>query len=341
MPVTTPYAPNLPRKPRTGRGQDPNDPQGAAMRLFQSGIQMGENGQARPSQDFGGLLAKGSAGINSLTPGVRGGQFSSLGKPMNSMYEQNPGFFSRGPQGLSRSTVSAPMADTSFGSQVAERNQSLMGSGGLPNDTPGAASAAARNLMMTGTGASRPTFPASASTGGGRTRADNIAQAKKDGTFETLRTQFNDNAPDQYMDEKGDILSTTTPSERTARRGQYWADQAAANRLLKQASGDLPTVTTPSIIYDETGQEVPQMGGARNIEGKYGRGFIDPTGLTRRKPGQEGLINGRPASEVMQGLANKPGIAREGDKFQPQTLTAEENKRLEEAAKAASKKARR
>ena len=51
------------------------------------------------------------------------------------------------------------------------------------------------------------------------------------------------------------------------------------------------------------------------------------------KPGtkKEGLINGRPASEVLQGLANKPGIARAGDRFQPQKSTPAESKEMNKA----------
>ena len=57
-----------------------------------------------------------------------------------------------------------------------------------------------------------------------------------------------------------------------------------------------------------------------SIFGKYGSGSS-----TFSAPGKEGLINGKPASEVLQGLANKPGIARAGDRFQPQKSTPAES----------------
>jgi hypothetical protein len=78
-------------------------------------------------------------------------------------------------------------------------------------------------------------------------------------------------------------------------------------RLQREASGELPTVTTAP-------------NGNRTIQGKYGSGSATsvPSGTNR----PEGLVNGRPFSEVMQGLANKQGnlgTSRPTDKFQPQT----------------------
>jgi hypothetical protein len=85
-------------------------------------------------------------------------------------------------------------------------------------------------------------------------------------------------------------------------------EQGAANiRSQRQASGELPTVTTaPS--------------GDRTIQGKYGSGSATSVPSGAKRP--EGLVNGRPFSEVMQGLANKQGnlgTSRPTDKFQPQT----------------------
>ena len=60
--------------------------------------------------------------------------------------------------------------------------------------------------------------------------------------------------------------------------------------------------------------QVEQSGGTKSIQTQYGSG----SSTAAQGPKKEGLIGGRPFSEVMQGLANKPGIARKGDKFQPQ-----------------------
>lgn len=65
------------------------------------------------------------------------------------------------------------------------------------------------------------------------------------------------------------------------------------------------------------------------ISGKYGTG--SSTFSAPGTPRKEGLINGRPASEVLQGLANKPGIARAGDRFQPQKSTPAETKAVNTA----------
>ncbi len=306
--TTTPYfSPNWAKrmmrlnKPKVPKAPDLNDPQQGAMSMFQSGQRVGADGVIQPTQDFGGMLGKASQQVNSLTKGVRGGQFSSLGKPLNSMYEQNPGFFKRAP---SSSFVSggSPDAVSTFGQMLAQRGQPTPNTPTLPNDTPGAASALARKGMMSMGTTSTPTF-------GART------------------------AP---------AVTGTAPATPSASPSSPdWYAQAAGKKLLEQAMGDAPTVSKPSIGYQIPGggtATMDQIGNAKNIEGKYGSGFIDPTGATRRAPGQEGLINGKPFSQVMQGLANKPGIARPGDKFQAQTLTPAENKRLEEAAKKTPKR---
>jgi hypothetical protein len=93
-------------------------------------------------------------------------------------------------------------------------------------------------------------------------------------------------------------------------------DQVDAKRMLGQATGDIPTV---SITPDMSGK----TGGSVAISGKYGSG--SSTFLPPGAPRKEGLINGKPASEVLQGLANKPGIARAGDRFQPQKSTPAES----------------
>jgi hypothetical protein len=84
---------------------------------------------------------------------------------------------------------------------------------------------------------------------------------------------------------------------------------AAGIRLRREVLGQLPTVRATSV----TGAPMPISSGSpmpgesRTIEGKYGKGsatFNAPSG-----PPKEGLIGGRPSSEVFQGLANKSGEA--------------------------------
>lgn len=99
-------------------------------------------------------------------------------------------------------------------------------------------------------------------------------------------------------------------------------EQVDAKRMLGQATGDIPTV---NIQPDMTGK----TGGSATISGKYGTG--SSTFFAPGTPRKEGLINGRPASEVLQGLANKPGIARAGDRFQPQKSTPAETKAMNTA----------
>jgi hypothetical protein len=226
-------------------------PQDAATGLFNIGLQADSSGNLNPTQDFGGMMGAASNQINSMTRGVRPGQFSSLGKPMGTMYAQNPGFFKSGPGGTA-----------AFGDAVSQRNQSMMQGGGIPNPMrPGYA------------GPYRPGFT---------------------GTTEQQKVQ-----------------------NRAALQ-----EQVDAKRMLGQATGDIPTV---NIQPDTTGK----TGGSVTISGKYGTG--SNTFSAPGTPRKEGLINGRPASEVLQGLANKPGIARAGDRFQPQKSTPAETKAMNTA----------
>jgi hypothetical protein len=228
-----------------------SNPQAAAMGLFNIGLQADSSGNLNPTQDFGGMMSAASSQINSLTRGVSPGQFSSLGKPLGTMYAQNPGFFRSGPGGTA-----------AFGDAVSQRNQSMMQGGGIPNPMrPGYA------------GPYRPGFT---------------------GTTEQQKVQ-----------------------NRAALQ-----EQVDAKRMLGQATGDIPTVT---IQPDMTGK----TGGSATISGKYGTG--SSTFSAPGTPRKEGLINGKPASEVLQGLANKPGIARAGDRFQPQKSTPAESKAMNTA----------
>lgn len=256
--------------PKEPRAPNLNDPAQMALGMFNQGMRAGADGTLQPVQDYGGMLQKASQGVNSMTRGVKGGQMSSLGKPMNSMYAQNPGFFNRGAQDAE-----------SFGQMLAQRGQTQ--SQGLSRD-------------------------------------ERIAQAKESGQFDSIRSAFNERAKSfgQMMDEAGKIssvapyrpgLSTPTVQSQDQNRGRL-EEAVSGKKLLAEASG-APRVTTPTIT---TPAGSTPMIGAKNIEGKYGSGFS----TQKRGEKSEGLIGGRPFSEVMQGLANKPGVARKGDKFQPQ-----------------------
>lgn len=123
-------------------------------------------------------------------------------------------------------------------------------------------------------------------------------------------------------------FSGTTEQQKVQNRAAL-QEQVDAKRMLGQATGDMPTMQGIGLKGESISTNAaPKIGEARNISGKYGTGFA-----TFEKPGtkKEGLINGRPASEVLQGLANKPGIARAGDRFQPQKSTPAESKAMNTA----------
>lgn len=226
------------------------------MGLFQIGMRSDAEGNVMPTQDYGGIMRAASSQINPLSRGVRPGQFSSLGVPANTMYEQNPGFFRRGPNAAG------------FGQQIAQRNQAMQ-SGGIPNpQRPGYA------------GPYRPGF------------------------------------------------SGVTEQQKMQNRAAL-QEQVDAKRMLGEATGEAPSMQGIGLRGEPISTAgAPKMGEARNISGKYGTGFA-----TFEKPGtkKEGLIGGRPASEVLQDLANKPGIARAGDRFQPQKANSIQGAELNKA----------
>jgi hypothetical protein len=98
---------------------------------------------------------------------------------------------------------------------------------------------------------------------------------------------------------------TMGPTPETNRAGLE--DRASGLRLLREMS--------------QTPLQVTEAGGGKNLVGKYGTGWSAPTTPGKKS---QGLINGRPVAEVMQGLAEKPGLARPGDKYQPKGMTTEE-----------------
>lgn len=152
-------------------------------------------------------------------------------------------------------------------------------------------------------------------------REQRVAQAQQDGSFGAIRDQYNQTAKNfgKQMDEAGNIQplapyrpglnSPTVQSQATNKAGLE--DRASGLRLLREMS--------------QTPLKVENASGGKNLTGQYGTGRSAPT-----TPGakNQGMINGKPASEALQELANKPGIARKGDKYQPQKWTAEELRKL-------------
>jgi hypothetical protein len=308
MRMNTPKAPKRP---------DVNDPSQAAMEMFNQGMRAGPDGTLQPTQDFGGLLSKSSQGINSLTRGMKGGQMSSLGKPMNSMYDQNPGFFNRG---------GSAGGAAGFGQMLAQRGQTPTptaqpAASPLPNDTPGAASTAARAGMM------KPNAFSSAMKG---VRPVDSALTEKRGFGKPDRFFAGGEGTDSPASKKffveGDPnapKSVALSTQASNRAGLE--DRASGFRLLREMS------QTPLQIDRSAG------GGSDTlIRGKYGKGFAAnlPAGV-KRPAGMEGDVNGVGFAEMMQGLANKQvneGTWREGDRL-PAGMTQEQAKTTNEAAR--------
>lgn len=212
---------------------------------------------------------------------------SGGGRPMNDMYLDDPTFFNRRPGGAE-----------GFGQMLSQRGQ--MGSPEMSRD-------------------------------------QRIAEAKNSGTFDSIRTDFNNRAKGfgQMMNELGQITTDSNKPQSSEwltenRPVQFdssglpklpWAGDTAesgqrtANRhTLEQA------VAGKKLLNETTGASpvISESNGIKRIEGKYGYG------ASTRVPsaGGEGMIGNQKFSEVMQGLANKPGVASEGDRFQPQTFSA-------------------
>jgi hypothetical protein len=265
----------------------------AAYLEDEMGMKYDSQGNIGPTRDYGRDMMLGSQQRNSLSRGTPGGYASGLGKPLNSNLT---------PRG--------------FADNLQQRNQVM-------------------------------------------SREQRIAQAQQDGTFGTIRDKFNtDNAgAGLSMNRFGNIRKMNPMNEAPARSIQLndvsdemgrrseqekliqppsvartiappapnqqemnragLQDRAAGLRLLREMS------QTPLQIDRSAG------GGSDTlIQGKYGKGFAAnlPAG-TKRPPGDEGLIGGRPFSEVMQGLANRQareGTWREGDRL-PNAAAGEES----------------
>lgn len=300
------------------------NPLAMAMGAYNMGLQADASGTLQPTQDFGQMATLQSQQLNSLSPGVDPRQQTSLGKPLGAMYAMNPNTWKNRPGGTA-----------AFGDAVFQRNQYMMQGGGIPNP-----------LQPSYQNVVKAVDQAAAGGGTGTSVSDAVAALGRD-------------------------TSVLTPEQKAERNRSFLQEQVDAKRMLGQATGDIPTVrvhyTDVSSDKNERGRniddvypgediekdvlsvgELPQGGkglylheyykdakpgtklnAGTNISGKYGTGSAEF--FVPGAPRKEGLINGRPASEVLQGLANKPGIARAGDRFQPQKSTPAETKAMNTA----------
>ena len=271
---------------------DMNDPQQFARAMRDMGAKMGPNGEMVPTQNWGGLMGKASQQMNSLSRDARAGEGSGLGGPANTMYDRDPTFFNRG--------GNAGGAE-GFGQMLAQRGQMIKPQ---PNDTPGAASSAARAGMM------KP----------GAFSGMMKGAIRGFGSPQTIQGAAPAQAP-----------ASQAISPQAANRAGL-EDRSAGLKLLREMS------QTPLQINRQAGGGEDTL-----VQGKYGSGFAGkiPAG-TKRPAGYEGDIGTsgsmrgtRPFSEVMQGLANKQvneGTWREGDRL-PEGMTAEQAKKANEEAR--------
>jgi len=346
--------PPLPKRKETfGVSAGPNQFQEAARSLESSGFKV-RNGQLTPTQDYGSMVGLASEQRNSLSRGSRPGSISTLGNPMGSMYAANPGFFKRGPSGgaaispeeaRAQNIARAKEAGTfdiirdqfnaKGGAQMNEFGTIGAPAAPAPAAAPTAESVAAQRASIQGAAAPAmgpplqgsalmgPPLQGSALMGppsGAPAPAVAAAQRNRDALQTMGRRIGAQSGPPAILAGPAPTAAPapapaptatptaapTAPSPMELNR-QALEQGAADIKFQRQASGELPTVTTAS-------------SGGKNIAGKYGTGWSAPATPGAKR--SEGLINGRPFSEVMQGLANKQGnlgTSRPTDKFQPQT----------------------
>lgn len=298
-----------------------NDPRDAATGMYNSGLQLDEQGYPQPTRDFGSLLRLNSSQMNPLSRGVRPGSFSSLGQPMNSMYANNPGFFR---------------------SQIAQRNQSL--TPGAPVMTREQRIAQAQqdgtfgtirdkfNIDNEGAGLSMNKFgnirkmtePQKAAPSATGNRPVDNALIEKRGFDSPVEKE--PAMGSRLSDMMGDMgrrsgsaepaigqrsVTTPAPTGTSAPTPQMSSQQLSNRKALEDRAAGLRLLREMS----QTPLQIDRKAGAGNdtfVQGKHGTGFATTT------PGKksEGLIGGRPFSEVMQGLATKQvreGTWRGGD----------------------------
>ena len=304
-----------------------NDPRDAATGMYNSGLQLDEQGYPQPTRDFGSLLRLNSSQMNPLSKGVKPGSFSSLGQPMNSMYANNPGFFR---------------------SQIAQRNQSL--TPGAPVMTREQRIAQAQqdgtfgtirdkfNIDNEGAGLSMNKFgnirkmtePQKAAPSATGNRPVDNALIEKRGFDSPVEKE--PAMGSRLSDMMGDMgrrsgsaepaigqrsVTTPAPTGTSAPTPQMSSQQLSNRKALEDRAAGLRLLREMS----QTPLQIERSGGETSLQGKYGTGSSTTAGP------RQGLINGRPVAEVMQGLANRQareGTWREGDRL-PNAAAGEES----------------
>lgn len=295
------------------------NPLAMAMGAYNIGLQADASGTLQPTQDFGQMATLQSQQLNSLSPGVDPRQQTSLGKPLGAMYAMNPNTWKNRPGGTA-----------GFGDAVSQRNQTFAEQFKIPDYTGGQQTGS----PAAGGGIPNPLRPGYA--GPYRPGLTGTTEQQKVQNRAALQEQVD--AKRMLGQATGDIPTVrvhyTDTHYAKADRGRNIDDVAPGEGIEKEllTFGELRDGGKGLPIHDyirEAYKPGTKLDAGINISGKYGTGsaeFFVPGG-----PRKEGLINGKPVSEVLQGLANKPGIARAGDRFQPQKSTPAESKAMNTA----------
>ena len=309
-----------------------NEFQDAARNLENSGFRI-KDGQLTPTQNYGPMVSLASEQRNSLSRDAKPGSISTLGSPLNSMYEANPGFFKRGPSGgaavspdlvRAQNIANAKEAGTfdiirdQFNAKGgAQMNE--FGTIGAAAPAPTAESVAAQRASIQGAAPA----PAAASGGPITDQLINTASQNNVGPVKSPMRPAASGGPitDQIINgasqRPADTVKSpmrppaapsptsspvpaapvpaapvpTAPSEMDLNR-QALEQRVAETRLQREASGELPTVTTAP-------------NGNRTIQGKYGSGSatFSPSAATAAQRASIQAAAQAPMGPPLQGSA--------------------------------------
>jgi len=323
---TSPYFDNRVSRQGTIKGYsqkqradlDMNDPQQFARAMRDMGAKMGPNGEMAPTQNWGGLMGKASQQMNSLSRGARAGEGSGLGGPANTMYDRDPTFFNRGGNAGGVEGFGQMLAQTRE-QRIAQAQQE--GTFGTIRDKFNLDNAD-KGMQMNefGNMVKNAGTPKAAPSATGNRPVDNALLEKRgfDSPVEkepAMGSRLSDMMGDMgrrsgsaepAMGQRS--VTTPAPTGTSAPTPQMSSQQLSNRKALEDAVAGKKLLQETQKPF----MQVEQSGGNKSIQTKYGSGSSTQTGP------RQGLIDGRPFSEVMQGLANKPGLARKEDKFQPQ-----------------------
>lgn len=309
----------------------------AAMLEDEAGLKFDNQGNLGSTRNYQRDLILGSQQRNSLSPGVKAGYGSTLRTPLNS--NLTPRNFSEGirqrnqtlvpgaPAMSREQRVAQAQSEGTFDTIRDRYNTDNAGAGlsmnefgninkvnpltqtqaaplpsylkrpapSLDPDTPGGASAAARSKMM---------------------QPRSVMGALTKGLDYNPLSRKTDSAAQPSSSQATTYPSINTPANQQEVNRAGLEDRAAGLRLLREMS--------------QTPLQVTATDGGKTLVGKYGTGSASNTSGDKN----QGMIDGQPASEVMQGLANKQvreGTWRKGDRL-PAGMT--EKQALSESEKA-------